>query len=220
MHHDSFSLPRHTKVAFQSEQIGTGHTAPRRHRARKHAIAARANCRERRESKRQWEFMALWPPAGGSHETLLASIPSSPARRRLDRRHGDLARRDFDDGQRHSLAAGRNAARPARSGRTAGPLAGGSGHRAGRRQLRSKSDYSGETWNVDFSPTSSTARRARTESSKFVSNAAATAQPTRVTVEARYPDDPRRRAKVERVWKFPIQNTNSPASDTRQEIVP
>ncbi len=86
-------------------------------------------------------------------------------------------------------------------------------------QLRSNSDYSGETWNVDLSPTAGS----ETNPSGVVEirvDRGNESQPTRVKIEARYPDDPRRRAKVERVLIIPVKNTNSRETDTRQENVP
>jgi len=86
-------------------------------------------------------------------------------------------------------------------------------------RLRSSSDYSGETWNVDLSPVTNTATSPIGVVEIHVERGGE-GQPTRVAVEARYPDDPRRRAKVERVWQIPVQNTNSPATNTRQETMP
>jgi Tfp pilus assembly protein PilX len=87
-------------------------------------------------------------------------------------------------------------------------------------KLRSQADYAGETWNVDFSPTAANSGGSSGVVEIHIERGAEE-RPARVSVEARYPDDPRRRAKVERVWQIPSQKTkNSSASDARQEIIP
>lgn len=86
-------------------------------------------------------------------------------------------------------------------------------------KLRSQTDYAGETWKVEFSPTANSG--GSTGLAEIHIEREAADQPTSVSVEARYPDDTRRRAKAERVWQIPVQKTrNSPASDARQEKVP
>lgn len=87
-------------------------------------------------------------------------------------------------------------------------------------RLRSQSDYVGETWNAEFSPTAANSGGSRGVVEIRIERGAAE-QPTRVSVDARYPDEPQRRAKVERALHLPIEKTkNSPASDARQEILP
>ncbi len=86
-------------------------------------------------------------------------------------------------------------------------------------QLRSNSDYSGETWTVDLSPVASSAASPSGIVEIHVERDG-DGQPMRVAVEARYPDDPRRRAKVDRVLIIPVKNTNSRETETRQENVP
>ena len=87
-------------------------------------------------------------------------------------------------------------------------------------RLQSQADYAGETWNVEFSPTVANSGGSTGVVEIHIERGTAD-QPTRVSVEARYPDDPRRRAKAERVWQISVQKTrNSPASDARQEKVP
>lgn len=82
-------------------------------------------------------------------------------------------------------------------------------------KLRSQADYADETWMVEFSPTVANSSGSTGVVEIHVERGAAD-QPTLVSVEARYPDDPRRRAKVERVLQIPSQKTrNSTASDAR-----
>lgn len=86
--------------------------------------------------------------------------------------------------------------------------------------LRSNANYTGEIWKVKFSPTPANSGSSSGVVEIHIEREA-TQQPTRVSVDARYPDDPQRRAKVERALHLPIQKTkNSPASDARQEILP
>jgi type II secretory pathway component PulK len=75
-------------------------------------------------------------------------------------------------------------------------------------KLRSNADYAGETWNVEFSPTTANSGGSSGVVEIKVERGAED-QPTRVSVEARYPDDPQRRAKVERVLQIPSQKTRN-----------
>jgi type II secretory pathway component PulK len=75
-------------------------------------------------------------------------------------------------------------------------------------KLRSQADYVGETWNAEFSPTAANSGGSRGVVEIRIERGAAE-QPTRVSVDARYPDEPQRRAKVERVWQIPVQKSKN-----------
>lgn len=90
-------------------------------------------------------------------------------------------------------------------------------------RLRSSSDYQGETWKVDL-PLNATSV---TNSSGVVEirvHPGKEGQPSRISVEAKYPDDPRRQVKVERAVSIPLskktQSKDSAVSDPRQENSP
>jgi Tfp pilus assembly protein PilX len=91
-------------------------------------------------------------------------------------------------------------------------------------RLRSNRDYSGETWVINLSPGANSEANASGVVEigvvKTTVERGSEDQPTRVAVTARYPDDPRRRVQVERIFSIPVQKNDLPATNTRQEIVP
>ena len=90
-------------------------------------------------------------------------------------------------------------------------------------RLRSGSDYQGETWKVDLPLNATSATNSRGVVEVHVTPGEE-GRPTLVSVEAKYPDDPRRQVKVERAVSIPsskkTQSKDSAVSDTRQENSP
>jgi len=78
-------------------------------------------------------------------------------------------------------------------------------------RLRSSADYSGETWNVDLPPSvsSSSSRSGVVEIRVESGNGN---DPSSVTIETRYPDDPRHFSHIQRTWTIPAQNKKPAAS--------